>query len=425
MGYQALADAGFIDGKTDLAKPAWTPFAKSLGVDSVQAFLANQKAQDVAVQRYAAANDHYLRNYKADIGKLITSKVTGIPVFVTESGMLAAAHLRGYPAVEEFLTSKGAVDREDDNHVHISEYMAALGGHGFTFDSSGTPVDTPDTLAPLIAPGVLAAARVKAAREAHEAEAGQGSATNKRSKQQAPVAPFKQRPRLKKTIRSTLRSGDDGAPEGTTRHWAFADTITHLLSQRRESRLAVQSGRSIMSTIRNRLQTRTAARQSYHSMTSGASGSSRNAPTPGFRPVDWKTSQSTLAELGLNHATPAVYRHRYSGKRDASSTAMTDRPTLAARVNRPSMPVFAPTGSAGRYETRTAAQAKSLVQDANAEASPGPRRPDFVTGNAVDRRQFGQALTEYFDQQTRLPPSGTTGFDPRLTPAWAGQTMTG
>lgn len=33
---------------------------------------------------------------------------------------------------------------------------------------------------------------------------------------------------------------------------------------------------------------------------------------------------------------------------------------------------------------------------------------------------LGQALRTYFFRQSRLPPSGSAGFDPRLTPLWAG-----
>ncbi len=35
------------------------------------------------------------------------------------------------------------------------------------------------------------------------------------------------------------------------------------------------------------------------------------------------------------------------------------------------------------------------------------------------------ALNDYFFRQSRLPPSGTTAFDPRLTPAWAGLKLPG
>jgi hypothetical protein len=38
---------------------------------------------------------------------------------------------------------------------------------------------------------------------------------------------------------------------------------------------------------------------------------------------------------------------------------------------------------------------------------------------------IGQALEEYFFQQSRLPPAGAAAFDPRLTPLWAGLKIPG
>ena len=53
---------------------------------------------------------------------------------------------------------------------------------------------------------------------------------------------------------------------------------------------------------------------------------------------------------------------------------------------------------------------------AQVSGKTAPERPQF---------DIGQALKEYFYQQSRLPPSGTTAFDPRLTPAWAGLKLPG
>ena len=41
------------------------------------------------------------------------------------------------------------------------------------------------------------------------------------------------------------------------------------------------------------------------------------------------------------------------------------------------------------------------------------------------RADFEQALEGYFFRQSRLPPTGTTAFDPRLTPVWAGLKLPG
>ncbi|MGO9816544.1 MAG: hypothetical protein ACLPJJ_10220 [Acidocella sp.] len=43
----------------------------------------------------------------------------------------------------------------------------------------------------------------------------------------------------------------------------------------------------------------------------------------------------------------------------------------------------------------------------------------------AEGEDLAQALRAYFFRQSRLPPAGGTGFDPRLTPAWAGVKIPG
>ncbi len=52
----------------------------------------------------------------------------------------------------------------------------------------------------------------------------------------------------------------------------------------------------------------------------------------------------------------------------------------------------------------------------------GPRSlPVQMRDVPIQRRdEIRQVVTDMLDRQTRLPPSGTTMFDPRLTPAWPG-----
>jgi hypothetical protein len=37
-----------------------------------------------------------------------------------------------------------------------------------------------------------------------------------------------------------------------------------------------------------------------------------------------------------------------------------------------------------------------------------------------EKLMFKRYLAELLDEEARRPPSGATGFDPRLSPAWAG-----
>ena len=53
--------------------------------------------------------------------------------------------------------------------------------------------------------------------------------------------------------------------------------------------------------------------------------------------------------------------------------------------------------------------------------SPPVARP----AGRAEGEDLAQALGAYFFRQSRLPPAGGTGFDPRLTPAWAGVKIPG
>ncbi|MCB5945719.1 hypothetical protein, partial [Acidocella sp. KAb 2-4] len=77
----------------------------------------------------------------------------------------------------------------------------------------------------------------------------------------------------------------------------------------------------------------------------------------------------------------------------------------------------------GRREAHMAGALAALARQGAAPAvmpaapmAGGGSRPEPV----VDERDLAQALRAYFFRQSRLPPAGAAGFDPRLTPAWAG-----
>ena len=61
--------------------------------------------------------------------------------------------------------------------------------------------------------------------------------------------------------------------------------------------------------------------------------------------------------------------------------------------------------------------------DAAASEPPAPAMARPAAGAAGE--DLAQALRAYFFRQSRLPPAGGTGFDPRLTPAWAGVKIPG
>ena len=70
-------------------------------------------------------------------------------------------------------------------------------------------------------------------------------------------------------------------------------------------------------------------------------------------------------------------------------------------------------------------QAGSRIKHGSAFATnSGPQQAgvqQFAGGNSgFDDRQLRRAVSDLLDQEARLPPSGMTGFDPRLSPAWPG-----
>jgi len=71
---------------------------------------------------------------------------------------------------------------------------------------------------------------------------------------------------------------------------------------------------------------------------------------------------------------------------------------------------------AGRVPMRTAGR----------DGTAGAEAPAAARDSTVARqRDVAQALEGYFERQARLPPSSGAGFDPRLSPAWAGLQIPG
>lgn len=73
--------------------------------------------QDKDLIKLLKNNKHYLRNYKKYIGKIING------IEITESGILAAAHLVGNGGVKRFLKSNGEIDPVDGNGTKCSHYI--------------------------------------------------------------------------------------------------------------------------------------------------------------------------------------------------------------------------------------------------------------------------------------------------------------
>ncbi len=95
-----------------------------MGVYSDQQFLGNPVLQEKVFQINIARNKWILRR---DIKRFVGKRIRGIEI--TESGMLAAAHLAGAGNVKRYLRSFGKNDVMDDYGTNIACYIKEFSGY--------------------------------------------------------------------------------------------------------------------------------------------------------------------------------------------------------------------------------------------------------------------------------------------------------
>jgi hypothetical protein len=95
-----------------------------MGVYSDQQFLGNPVLQEKVFQINIARNKWILRR---DIKRFVGKRIRGIEI--TESGMLAAAHLAGAGNVKRYLRSFGKKDVMDDYGTNIAYYLKEFSGY--------------------------------------------------------------------------------------------------------------------------------------------------------------------------------------------------------------------------------------------------------------------------------------------------------
>lgn len=98
-----------------------------IGIKNVEKFLKSPSLQEKAFIANTARNKWILRR---DIRRFVGKKING--VVITESGILAAAHLAGAGNVKKYLRSWGSFSFADDNGTTIRYYMKKFSG----FDTS-------------------------------------------------------------------------------------------------------------------------------------------------------------------------------------------------------------------------------------------------------------------------------------------------
>lgn len=103
---------------------------KLMGVYNTNNFIGNAQLQEQVFELNVARNKWILRK---DIKRFVGKRING--AVISESGMIAAAHLAGAGNVKKYLRSYGKVDFSDAYGSTIAYYMRRFAG----FDISAVP----------------------------------------------------------------------------------------------------------------------------------------------------------------------------------------------------------------------------------------------------------------------------------------------
>ena len=143
FGEAALVDAGYYkpDGTpSNDWKGVWT--GKN-GIHNLTDFLSNPMAQNQAVAEYHGKVRNSME--AQGLGSYIGQNIGG--VLITESGLIAGAHLVGVGALKTFLSSGGASVPRDGNNVPVTTYISDFGGYAISsFAAPPAVAGAPGTL---------------------------------------------------------------------------------------------------------------------------------------------------------------------------------------------------------------------------------------------------------------------------------------
>lgn len=125
MGESALIDAGYYRKDPTPNVNDWQgSWTGKNGIYSKADFLANAAGQTQAISDYNSKQWRTIQTLGLD--SYVGRTVGGI--LLTESGLLAGAHLVGVGGLKSFLTSDGTVVPVDANNTAITQYIAAFNG---------------------------------------------------------------------------------------------------------------------------------------------------------------------------------------------------------------------------------------------------------------------------------------------------------
>jgi hypothetical protein len=117
--YKKVNSLGYL-GKYQFGKGT----LQTIGIKDSLRFMNSPRLQEKSFEALLAINKHELRN---EINKYVGKEIRG--VVITESGILAAAHLGGAGSVKKFLKSNGRRGIKDAYGTSILSYMDKFGGY--------------------------------------------------------------------------------------------------------------------------------------------------------------------------------------------------------------------------------------------------------------------------------------------------------
>ncbi|WP_435264341.1 peptidoglycan-binding protein LysM [Tenacibaculum sp. nBUS_03] len=117
--YTVVNKLGYL-GKYQFGKST----LKRFRIYNTQKFLQNPELQEKAFIALCKVNKWILRK---DIRRSVGKRINGIKI--TESGILAAAHLSGAGNVKKFLRSNGTIKFNDAFGTSIEQYLKKFGGY--------------------------------------------------------------------------------------------------------------------------------------------------------------------------------------------------------------------------------------------------------------------------------------------------------
>ncbi len=121
--YKTINTLGYL-GKYQFGKET----LKSIGIYNTTSFLNSPSMQEKAFVALLEKNKWELKD---EIEKYTGRMVDG--VWITESGILAAAHLGGAGSIRRFLNSNGSRKIKDQYGTSIKSYLRDFGGYDISF----------------------------------------------------------------------------------------------------------------------------------------------------------------------------------------------------------------------------------------------------------------------------------------------------